>query len=397
MSGAVYQEEHLPRRPALAILMGAVWSVMVAFGLIGLSQADFLLEGPDEWTYDWRTLFFSPVADEARQDIAIVLIDEESMAEYDYLSPIDRGLVASLLRGLDAARPRVIGLDFIYDRKSDEAKTQSLIEAMRSVSAPLVIGAIDGRVKGYGEENLKFQEAFLSRTRRDGGHVFFAREEDKLKIGDQTVRYMGERSASPPYRESFARVLAEKAGVPVSEPAARYISWLLPPPGDDLFPLFRVPRHAPGSPPEVILPESWRPALKDRIVLIGGDFVDRDKHLTPLSIADGAKLPGVVVHAQILAQLIDGRAIYTMPWLNELLLLIAVAFLGFLLSLRWRIKRFGWQLYLGGLIVLVGLGSVLFAFFSIIAPSTTLFFAWTFGVTGGHYTPRILQRVHSAA
>jgi adenylate cyclase len=131
-------------------------------------------------------------------------------------------------------------------------------------------------------------------------------------------------------------------------------------------------------------------------VLIGGDFVDRDKHLTPLSIADGARLPGVVVHAQILAQLIDGRSLYTMPWLNELLLLIAVAFLGFLLSLRWRIKRFGWQLFFGGLVVLIGLGSILFVFFNIIAPSTTLFFAWTFGVTGGHYMPRILQRAHSA-
>ena len=48
---------------------------MVAFALIGLSRADVLLEGPDEWTYDWRTLFFSPVADEARRDIAIILID----------------------------------------------------------------------------------------------------------------------------------------------------------------------------------------------------------------------------------------------------------------------------------------------------------------------------------
>jgi CHASE2 domain-containing sensor protein len=397
MTGAVYREEHLPRRPALAIFMGVVWSVMVAFALIGLSRAELLREGPDDWTYDWRTLFFSPVADEARQDIAIILIDEQSMAEYDYLSPIDRGLVASLLRGLDQARPRAIGVDFIYDRKSEEAKTQTLIEAMRSVGAPLIIGAIDGRVKGYGEENLKFQEAFLSRAGLDAGHVFFAREEDKLKIGDQTVRFMGERSTSPPYRESFAKVLAGKAGVRVSEPATRYISWLLPPPGDDLFPLFRVPRHAPGSPPEIILPESWRAALKDRIVLIGGDFVDRDKHLTPLAIADGAKLPGVVVHAQILAQLIDGRSIYTMPWFDELLLLIAVAFLGFLLSLRWRIKRFGWQLYLGGLVALIGLGSILFVFFNIIAPSTTLFFAWTFGVTGGHYAPRILQRVHSAA
>jgi hypothetical protein len=36
MTDAVYREEHPPRRPALAILMGLVWSVLVAFALIGL-------------------------------------------------------------------------------------------------------------------------------------------------------------------------------------------------------------------------------------------------------------------------------------------------------------------------------------------------------------------------
>ena len=397
MTGAVHEQKDLARHPAVMILVGLLWSILLAFTLIGLSRADFLLEGPDEWTYDWRTLFLSPTADAARQDIAIILIDEASMAEYDYLSPVDRGLVATLLRGLDEAHPRAIGMDFIYDRKSEEAKTANLINAMRGVNAPLVIGTIDGRVKGYGEENLKYQESFLSLTSRDAGHVFFAREDAKLKIGDQTVRYMGERSASAPYRESFAKVLAELAGVAVTEADTRYISWLLPPPGEDLFPLFRVPRHAPGSPPGVVLPESWRAALRNRIVLIGGDFVGIDKHLTPLSIADGARMPGVFVHAQILAQFIDGRLIYTMPLRSEVLLLVSVAFLGFLLSVLWRIKRFGWQLYFGGLVFLIGLGSVLFAFFGIIAPSTTLFFAWTFGVTGGHYAPRILQRANSPA
>ncbi len=391
MTEAVHLESAAPRRILVTALLGVVWAALVAACLVGLSRADYLPEGPDEWTYDWRTLFFSPSADKPRKDIAIVLIDEESMAEYDYLSPVDRKLVATLLQALDAAGPKAIGLDFIYDRKSEEDKTEELIRTLQTVKAPLVFGAIDLRVRGFRPENLNYQENFIARTGRDAGHVFFAREQEKLKIGDQVVRYMGERSPTPPNRKSFAQLLAEKVGgVPV-EPATPYISWLLPPDGEDLFALFHVPSHAPGSGPDAILPPNWRSALKDRIVLVGGDFVDRDKHLTPLSISDGARLPGVMVQAQILAQLLDGRSIYTIPWRYELILLAAVALLGFLFSSRWQINRYGLWMYFAGIGVLVVLGIVLFSEFSVIAPSTMLFFAWTFGVTGGRYAPGMLR------
>lgn len=396
MTDAVRMEKNNQRKTWLTVLLGAVWAALVAFCLMFLSRADFLPEGPDEWTYDWRTLFFSQTADRPRKDIAIIVIDEESTAEYDYVSPVDRGLVATLVRALDAAEPRAIGLDFIYDRKSEPDKTQQLIEAINTAKAPLVFGAIDARVRGFRDENLQYQEDFISKTGRDAGHVFFARQYEKLKIGDQVVRYMGERSPAPPHRESFARLLAEKAGAVLPKPETSYIAWLLPPSGSDLFPLFRVPRHRPGSGPDAVLPPSWRAALKGRIVLVGGDFVNRDKHLTPLSVIDNAKMPGVMVQAQILAQWLDGRSIRAFPYYYEMIILGMVCFLGFLFSRQWQIKRYDLLLYVVGIFVLMVLGIVLFSFFSIIAPSTTLFFAWTFGVTGGHYALDIMRRMHSA-
>jgi CHASE2 domain-containing sensor protein len=177
MTEAVHMTGAVPRRTWLVIFIGAIWACLVALGLLTLSRADYLPEGPDEWTYDWRTLFFSPTVDQPRQDIALVVIDEESMGDYDYLSPVDRQLVATLLHALDAAQPRAIGLDFIYDRKSEPAKTEALIEAIRSVRAPLVFGAIDLRVRGFRDENLAYQEQFIARTGRDAGHVFFARQQ----------------------------------------------------------------------------------------------------------------------------------------------------------------------------------------------------------------------------
>ncbi len=396
MTEAIGRHASAPTRGLLLIFLGAVWAGLVALGLVLVSQLGMLPEGPDEWTYDWRTFLFSPAAKQPRSDIAVILIDEESMADYDYLSPVDRGLTATLLQAVDTTRPRAVGLDFIFDRKSDDEKTNALITAIHDFSAPIIFGAIDLRVRGFRDEGLDFQENFIKRTGRQAGHVFFARQQETLKIGDQVVRYLGERSPAPSGRQSFARLLAEVAGVHAVEPATPYIAWMRPPPGDDLFPLFRVPRHKPGSSAEIILPPSWRPALKNRIVLIGGDFIDRDKHLTPLSIWDGARMPGVMVQAQILAQLIDGRSIYMVPPKNELLILTLVGFLGFLITLRWLSKRFDWVLYFSGIGVLMLAGAILFSTYSLLIPSTTLLFAWTLGVTGGHYAPGILQRARSA-
>jgi CHASE2 domain-containing sensor protein len=381
----------------LAGVLGVIWACAVALVLTVASLAGFSPEGPDEWTYDWRTLFFSQSAERPRDDIAIILIDEDSMRDYDYVSPIDRGLMAKLLQALDSAAPKAVGLDFIYDRRSEDGKTKALIDTIRTMRSPIVYGAIDNRIRGFKPDDLKYQEEFIAKAGRDAGHVFFARQLDQLKIGDQVVRFMGERAPAPPHRKSIAQLLVEKSGATSpSEPASAFIAWLLPPRGGDLFPMFRVPRHRPDAGAETILPESWRQALRGKIVLIGGDFVDRDKHLTPLSVLDGAKMPGVVVQAQILAQLRDGRSIHEVPWEMELALLAVVALLGFLVSSFLSVKRYDWLIYFGGLAALVLLGVVLFSTYAIIIPSTTLFFAWTAGVTGGHYAETVARKLRFA-
>ena len=69
---------------------------------------------------------------------------------------------------------------------------------------------------------------------------------------------------------------------------------------------------------EQVLGRSGGPALpiadmlSDRMVLIGGNFSDRDQHLIPLSVTDGRRYPGLFVHAQILAQIMDERSLSTL-------------------------------------------------------------------------------------
>jgi CHASE2 domain-containing sensor protein len=396
MTQAIHTEPSEAGNRWLVGTLGIAWAIVLALALVGFSRANILPEGPDEWSYDWRTLLFSPTAKAPSREIAVLLIDEDTLADYDYVSPIDRGFMATLLRAIDASSPKAIGLDFIYDRKSEPAKTQTLIDTIRTVKAPIVFGAIDLRIQSLRDE-IKYQEDFIARTGREAGHVFFARDVNKLKIADQVVRYMGERAPAPPDRKSLAQLLAEKSGRTIVEPDTNYIAWELPPPGDDLFPTFRIPRHAPGSGADAVLPQSWRAALKGRIVLVGGAFQDRDRHLTPLSIWDGEKMPGVLIQAQILSQLLDGRAIRSLSWPHEAILLTIVALVGFAVSRRLTARRYDWLLYFVGLGALLLTGVGFFWQASVIAPSTTLFFAWTLGVTGGHYARNVLHRVRSGA
>jgi CHASE2 domain-containing sensor protein len=165
----------------------------------------------------------------------------------------------------------------------------------------------------------------------------------------------------------------------------------LKPPSGDLFPVFRVPPHKPDAGPDVILPPRWRKALEGRIVLVGGAFADRDKHVTPLSIWDGARVPGVFIQAHILAQFLDGRSIQEVPPKIEFALLALAAFLGFLVSRQLPGRRFDWFFYGAGIVVLVAAGIGLFWVYSIILPTTLLFLAWTAGVSGAHYARHVLR------
>jgi adenylate cyclase len=367
------------------VLLELALAAIVAGVLTALAMMGFKPEGPDAWTYDWRTYLFSKRPPAPRSDIAIVLIGEESLAEYDYLSPIDRGLTAKLVRALDEARPKAIGIDFLFDRKSENAKTQALLEALKTAHTPIVIGTIDARTTAFKENSLRYQDEFIKASGARTGHTFFARDIDKMKISEQVVRYIGE-----PLEKSLAAVLAN-LDKPRPAPSSSYIAWLLEPPGGDLFPIFRVPRHMPDAGPDVILPPRWRKALEGRIVLVGGEFADRDRHLTPLSIWDGRPVPGVMIQAHILAQFLDGRSIREVPRGIEFVLLMLGAFLGFLISRRLPGRRFDWLFYGAGIAVLVAAGIGLFWAFSIVLPTTMLFFAWTAGVSGARYAGRVLR------
>ncbi|GEM_PF-1297812 len=377
------------------LFAGLIWSAVVAMALLALSMSDRLPEGPEEWTLDWRTALFSDAPVEQRKDIAVVLVTDDSLAKYPYRSPVDRALLARVIKGLDEAGAKAIGLDFIFDRPTEPAKDDALASAIKNARTPIVFGAIDQRDKGVREENFAFQDEFFRKGGRPAAHIFFGTDNKTLTISDNVIRRVGEASLQPAFEKGLAEALAstEKPRAPLETPL---IDWLLPPAdgSSDTFLRLQIRTHAPGSPDASavnVIPLEWRPALKGKFVLVGGEFGDRDRHLTPLSVGGKARMPGVIIHAQILAQILDGRSLILAPRVWEAFALFAIAAAGFYAARRWVWMQREWIVYGAGLAFLVVVGVILFTQFKLVMPSTTLLLAWFAGVTGGYYCDRALK------
>lgn len=377
-----------PRRAASPwhVAFAALASLAIAVTLVGLDRTGWLWEAPDELTYDWRTYLLTERATHPRDDIALVLIDEESLVGYGYVSPIDRRLTADVVGAIADAGAKAIGLDFIIDRPTEPAKDAAFVAALRAARArlPVVLGAIDDR-SGVPDAALAFQADIVARAGVTPAQIYVASEQQRLAIGDQAVRYIVS-APGPQQRPFFAQALAAAVGVRVT-PASPLIAWQHPPAaaGANFVPTFTVPAHrdAAGTPTGDILPSSWRAALAGKIVLVGGAFRDRDRHLTPLSVATAERVPGVQIHAQILAQLLDARSVHQPELWQEILIVAGVAALGFLVAYRWQLTGDELRVSVIAFLLFVGLSFGLFAAFRFILPTATLFFAWPIALYAG--------------
>jgi CHASE2 domain-containing sensor protein len=243
------------------VLYSAAATLVVFLGAFLLLQLGLSWETarPDEFTYDWRTALFSGVPEGQRKDIALVLVDDSSVDQYRSRSPVDRGLIAELVKAVDAAKPKVIGLDFIFDRHSEPGRDAALRDAIRSAAAPVVLGVTTGREGPVTAANLPWQDEFLSSTATEpqkpllAGTLFFGEPEEKVTLGDNVVRKMGAtlKDENGKYDKTFDLLLARQTekGKPKEEqktieiPQNRLIAWLLPPDqkGTDTFATLHIP------------------------------------------------------------------------------------------------------------------------------------------------------------
>ncbi len=227
-----------------------------------------------------------------RDDIAIVLIDEATLAKLSYRSPIDRAFLASLVARLRGLGTKAIAIDLLVDQPTEEAKDFPFLDVIEAEGAPVIMAVADEK-----EGLLQAQNEFLAAMTelvRTGQAGLYRDPVDFVTRGVPATRDIHNRQTP-----SFAVAMAQAGGL--SAPGDSFeIAYSPTEEGIDF-----VPRLSAGF--SNFFTEE---AVKDRRIFIGVDLAGIDRHRTPLLVTtDEADRPGVESHAHALAQLIDGRTL----------------------------------------------------------------------------------------
>lgn len=385
--------------PALDMAIAAAALLVIAYVVLyPYSNMPWLMRNDHQFA-DYRTALLSHRIEDEHRKVAIVSITEETLRKEAALTfPLDRSMLARLIDAVAAARPSAIGLDVFFLRKTDESRDSALLESLRRAEVPIVLGAVDERVTGVTAEQRAFQTAFLAQTKRPAGYLNLFRDQDT------TVRYWAPPEPGSQFPDSFALLLARTIEPGVTQ-GQRRIAWLQR--IDPTDPLTAVANLGATSPFVNILAHDLlgqggteaQQRLKGKVVLIGADLPRRgDHHRTPLTVGkvDG-EVPGVSIHAQMVAELIDWRRVTELSDNSIRIVLAVFAAVGFLLGWRFRYRRFDFLNWTIGTAVLITIDVFFFRVFHIILPFLVTVLAWFAGVTAGHHLGRVADRIRPRA
>jgi adenylate cyclase len=327
---------------------------------------------------DVRTALLSDQLPTQHPRVAVVGISDQTLNDYKARLPIDRLLLAKLVDALNAAGVAAIGIDMLFYRTAAADNEDVLIDAIRRSRARVVLAVADERLQLTPVQSER-QSAFIAAAGCAAGFANLATERDWV------VRFKAQAAPGSRFAKSFAELLAEAAGV-TPDMSHRRIAWLRQPAdGSDTF--LTIPAEtlllAAGDP----MLAAARASLKDKVVILGGVLPDVDQHLTPLTSRGGETMPGALIHAQILAELVDGRSV-TQLEVGSPLLRLGLAFLtgfGFLIGWRYRLRRKGILLSSLATIVILVLDTLTFWQVRIIMPIVLALLAWFIGEFTGHW------------
>jgi CHASE2 domain-containing sensor protein len=360
--------------------VGAAIAALVGFFASGLAQ------GIDHWSTDLQIAYLSDRLPAQHARIALIVVSDDTLKDHAYTSPVDRELIADLVDRVDVAGAKAIGVDFIFDRPTETAKDSRLIDSIRKARSSVVLAALDLRT-ARSESLRAFQSKFLAEAGRLTGHIYFDENRSPLILSDNVVRYIAKPSPEDPSRRSFAETLAKVDGSH-RRPSTPYISWLLPPKNQSETFLTLSAEQVLGRGGA---PLPLGDLFRDRFVLIGGNFSDRDQHLTPLSLRSSERYNGLFIHAQILAQLLDGRSIRPLAWPVELLVLVIATCGGLWLGRRDGFRHY--QIWINGLgiVGLVAVSALAFALLRVAFPITVTMLFLLAGTTLGYHGGRFVR------
>mgnify|MGYP000849044926 CR=1 FL=1 len=96
----------------------------------------------ENWIGDLRIALMTP-RQQPSDDVVLLTINEDTLHQFPYRSPINRAFLADLITTLNRKGVRAIGLDILFDRPTEAAADQALAQVLRTSAAPVVVAYAD--------------------------------------------------------------------------------------------------------------------------------------------------------------------------------------------------------------------------------------------------------------
>lgn len=313
------------------------FAVMVVLIIVAVLVARFSWDLPvigdaERSFYDLRSVVNAPPAEQDKR-VQIIAYNDQTLINARKRSPLDRGLLAKALRNIDAMGAKAIGIDILFDQPQDE--DEELIAALRAMKTPTFIGYAEQETN---ENNIKYEQqvflqSFVKRLEGSNAHAASVRfdEEDGA-----TRNWPAIEPGLPPL---LGRAMVAAGGNGEQQAFAGYegpIRYNRPKYEDR--PVYSTLPIDLFTDPAVA--SSLAGEVQGRYVLVGGDIVDIDRLVTPMTTVYGDNPPGIIGHAEMIAQMLDGNR-YTkvsgwQRWLVAMVIVLAAAFTSLVEARVWK-------------------------------------------------------------
>ncbi len=302
--------------------------VAVAFAVAALVQNSAAGKFIELRAYDLRFFLQGSVPRERPAPITILGIDEEALREIPVPFIAWNGLIAKVIEGLVDSGAKTVGVDILF---SDTSGFNP--EGQRALAAALIGAGGKGmpvvlayQVRSTGAEDLPLQiHAAASSFGNQEGFVNLTSDSDDF-IRRQSLR--DEKLADPSFALAIAQAFTEKQGIELNKAQEEvFIDYR----DRETLPVVSFAKALEAV--EKHNAEFMRRQFADRIVLIAryGLAADEDLHATPFyywsgnPTGTGRRTPGIVIHANTIGTLINGKFIAPLRPLQQYLLALAMA------------------------------------------------------------------------
>ena len=351
------------------LVAASVLSAAAAFALISdislFNAANLTLQ-------DWEVRNYAPHTPYDK-NVVVVAIRESTLQYFPYRAPLDREYLADLLKAIASKHPRAIGVDYLFDEHSEQDKDEKLRQAISNLGVPIVV-AYNGTGPGTTpSERANLAKFVPQKLRGDAtlpedpsaivrdvalcvlegpGHPLLGFAEALVNPAHHCV--FPASSAMPGSNELVESVPIVWHGFPESEAGRREPKAFPEFCAEEIYAtdtMRRMYRNDPSlSDPNCFVSQPGvgdilADRLAGKVVLIGAHLsYHDDKHRTPLlgDRGDPGWVPGVVIHAHEVAQLLEHTTPPQVGWRLDFLVALIFAFVGGLAGLSqyhvaWRI------------------------------------------------------------